>query len=327
MSTLFKSKVRENRKSQVFTSFTSNMTIMTDEIADRLVKAGHHEINISMESADPAILGDIRRGAHFNVAERILANIAKVHRAKERLGKDTPHIAVYSILMRHLVPNTRAFVDALKEAGVNALYFQDLIPNFDGSPPRVDSDQSPEAYEPITTLPKEEIREIIRGIRALADDHFEIHVPRHFEHLDGHWLPPEGILTCFDLWERPMIAVDGTVTPCCYGLRCPELNMGNIHEQHFRDIWFGKRYETLRLQHILNRHPPVCRDCYQMYQVIELPRRPLRQTPDGAPLRHTYPHIFLGKRRFRFGPMLARRILESISRRCFRPPAASRKTP
>lgn len=292
------------RTKGIITSFTTNMTLMTDDMAGRLVMAGHNEINVSMESADPEILNDIRRGAHFNVADRIFENIAKIRRVKDRLGKNTPRINVYAVLMRHLVPGIPGFVKALKEAGVDSLCFQDLISLEDFSPAQNENNDATPLYEPVTTLPEDQLREIIQGIIALADKDFEIIPPRHLEHIEEPDRPPGAIRTCLDLWERPMITVDGTVRACCYASRVPELVMGNIHQDHFRDIWFGERYENLRIQHLFNRHPSACQGCYQLFRIAGWPRSPLWGAGSDTPRDPTYDSFFLGAQSYSLGKIM-----------------------
>lgn len=277
------------------TDFNTNMTIMTDEMAERLVRSGHNHIAVSLESADPGVYAHIRCGGGPNLLARVLENIERIQRAKEKLGRDNPEVVVYAIIMKHTAAHIPELVEALRRRGVRRLAFQDLItaeiPDSVTLP-----DGTPLATESISSWPVEKQRDTLDLIRAQNSDDMEVVPPHYLDYLDGSGPPPLGVRTCLDLWERPMIAVDGVVTPCCYGVGNPHLDMGNIFTASFEDIWFGERFQRLRRQHVTNRHPHVCAHCFQLYQVAEPPSQLKAKPGEQAPWR--YPNTFLGDRAY-----------------------------
>ncbi len=277
------------------TSLITNMTVMSDPMAERLVHSGHGAIGVSIDSNDPEIVARMRRGAKFNVHERIFENMARIEAAKSRLGSETPRVTVFCLIMKHLLPQLPQFVAILKEAGVREIHFSELGTDVLDPEERLPNG-SRFVDEPICTLPREEQLEILRRMQALDDGEMSVVPPQRLEMLAHGEETVFSIQTCVDLWERPAIAADGTVTPCCYAYRKPEFAMGNIHERGFLDIWFGKRFELLRLRHLLNRSPGYCRDCLQRCQIVVYGAGGTAQTrgPAAAP----YTNIFLGPRPF-----------------------------
>lgn len=271
------------------TDFTSNMTIMTDDTAERLVRSGHNFIAVSIDSDDPEVFAAIRHGANL---DRILANIEKIQHARQRLGRNNPQVAVYSILMRHAVPHIARFVQRMKSVGVHKVCFQDLNP-WGISPDKVLPNGAKLADESLVALPDDELRQILASIRAEDKDGMEVLPPHHLDYLDGKGLQPVGVRTCLDLWERPLIDVEGTVTPCCYVIMNKSMVMGNVNEQSFKDIWLGPRFQRLRWQHLTAHYPGICAACPQMYQVVEQPSL-FRDSAQGVS-QNLYPNVFLGK--------------------------------
>jgi radical SAM protein with 4Fe4S-binding SPASM domain len=56
--------------------------------------------------------------------------------------------------------------------------------------------------------------------------------------------------SCKKMWNHCTIFHDGVVVPCDYFLR-EEVNLGNMFSENnssFRDIWFGKEFQTLRFR-------------------------------------------------------------------------------
>ena len=286
------------------TAFITNMTIVNDSMAERLVRAGHDYIFVSIDSMDPAVVASIRRGAPFDVLGRVLDNIERIREVRERLGTTKPVIEVHSILMQHAVSGLPEFVRALKAVGVRKVSFQDLVTAGMDPEERLPSGRR-FAEEPISLLPREQQQEVLTLIQGLSDDEIEVVPPHFLRMLDGPQDHFGGIATCLDLWERPMVRMDGTVKPCCHSVGDPGLDMGNMREQSFREIWFGKRFQELRLQHLTNRRRGLCKDCNELYQVLEPPPSGLARMK--AQRLRPYPNTFLGARPFSFGPGIGER--------------------
>jgi MoaA/NifB/PqqE/SkfB family radical SAM enzyme len=54
----------------------------------------------------------------------------------------------------------------------------------------------------------------------------------------------------------------GAVAPCCQVLgRDDEAVLGHLSEESLRDIWYGKRYESLRDGHRTGNYPDYCKGC------------------------------------------------------------------
>ncbi len=268
------------------TRFNSNMTIMSREMAERLVRAGHGEITVSIDSLDPDRFADIRRGARL---EDVLANVREVNEAKKRLGKDNPQITVTAVVTRSLLADLPGFVAGIKGLGARMLTLSDM--NTDGldlTAPMADG--STLEQQTLRSVPEHKISRAFDEAMRLQDDDFRILVPGGdsggFKTCTNK---SDGILTCAELWECPFVTADGFVTPCCWLPDQSLLCVGDFNTMTFEEIWFGKAYQELRRQHMTGHPPAHCATCQQRFFTFEPPSRLLGK----ATVQRSYTKCFV----------------------------------
>jgi len=274
--------VRYARQRNLWTRFNTNLTLMNEEIAEALVDCGHGEIQVSIETIDPDVYADIRRGARL---DHVLENLQNLIAVKRRKNSETPEINVIAILMKPTIHRVGEFVRTLKGMGVAWLHFIDL--NLSGLSPDIRMrDGTPLRDITLDSLPADEVRAILQEIKSHSAPDFRVSVPYDPE-VPPDWggmahegLRPRGILTCKQLWEMPYITCDGYVTPCCFQ---PAIPLGNLNEKTFREIWFSKQYRHLRLRHLLDKHPHFCRECARLCFTLAAPSKFIDKTDPVNP--------------------------------------------
>lgn len=268
-----------------YTRFNTNFTIFNEEMAERLVRSGHSEIMVSFESIDPELYADIRRGAKL---ADVLRNIEILTETKKRLGMDKPTIFASVVLLqasRNEVPN---LVRQLHDIGVESVNFQGL--NTDGIPEKVHLKNGSRIVDnSLSALPSEEIERITAQIEELADSEVGITVKGDLGGRGSQHTVKTGVRTCKELWTEPYIDSAGKVTPCCFLPDGSLMEMGDLHNNSFEEIWLGNGYETLRKQHLTNQHPKYCRNCQQLNHVVALPPRLSAPSDDTV----IYDEVFL----------------------------------
>ena len=160
------------------TYFNSNMLKMTDEVAERLVAAGHGEIMVSIETTNPERYADIRRNGTI---EDFLAGLERLQRAKQKTGSEYPEVSACCILMKHTLDDIPELVRTLKAYGCRRVHFADLCtyPECECELPMADGTDMRELALP-ATMSEEEIRAKLDEFKALADDDLIITVPGDF---------------------------------------------------------------------------------------------------------------------------------------------------
>jgi len=69
---------------------------------------------------------------------------------------------------------------------------------------------------------------------------------------------------CSDLWRSSVITWDGTMGLCCFDSEC-EYSPGNVFEDTFSSVWFGKRMqEYRRLVLVEKNNIPLCKNCHKV---------------------------------------------------------------
>lgn len=289
--------IRFCKEKKLETYFNSNLTILSDEAAEELVKLQHDRIAVSIDSVDPDLYLWIRPGAKNHSLDRVLKNIEKLAEIKNKQNSKYPIIAVHAILLKSTIPQIPDMVRVLKDCGADMLCFQHLITI--GIPDdRVLPNGKRLKDECAMDIPEEEKKEVLAMMRSLSSEGFEVMPPHDLDYYDEKLPPHEGIVTCFDLWEKPMVLSNGDFMPCCYTVGYHQFFMGNIYETDFQSIWFNDKYKELRWQHVSGKLNPVCAECSQLYQVAHPSIKLfLEGKIDNFQF---YPNPFLGTQKYSF---------------------------
>jgi MoaA/NifB/PqqE/SkfB family radical SAM enzyme len=66
-------------------------------------------------------------------------------------------------------------------------------------------------------------------------------------------------------WFELFVSAEGDCYACCMGEAQPDLKVGNIFEESFSDIWFGRRLREIREAHLCNNFTkyPSCQNCFE----------------------------------------------------------------
>lgn len=68
-------------------------------------------------------------------------------------------------------------------------------------------------------------------------------------------------LPCYEGWSHTVIGPDGAVAPCCF---CEKVDLGNVVDQDFVQIWNGDRYADFRERsmEMAKGGPSICWECH-----------------------------------------------------------------
>ena len=248
----------------IYTRFNTNFTLLSEEAAERLVRCRHSEVMISIESIEPELFADIRRKGDLKT---VLGNMRRLAETKKRLNSDKPVIFVNAVLMKATLHLIDDLFREMKDIGVQQLNFHGL--NTDGLPERARlRDGSRMLDNSLASLDPEEIEEITQKILGLSDDDLPVTINGDLGGRGSSHIKTRATRTCTDLWESPYIDSAGRVTPCCWLPDGDLMSLGDLNDSTFEEIWYGDAYETLRKQHVENKHPDVCKGCQQLTHTL-----------------------------------------------------------
>jgi radical SAM protein with 4Fe4S-binding SPASM domain len=240
-------------------STNTNMTVMTEEQAERCVTSGLHALHVSIDAADPQVYETVRVGAKLPL---VLRNLRRVTAARAQLGEQTPRVSLVAVLMRSTLDGLPDLVSLAAGAGVSAMSVQQLCHDFS-------EDSLPPHYLPMRAFVE---REMLREPdRAHAQDVFAmalaraqqqgvaLRLPRLVPRPHGDHVP--GRMRCDWPWREAYVAYDGQAMPCCMVATPDRQQLGNMVSDGVAAVWNGDAYQRFRERLASSDPPPVCAGC------------------------------------------------------------------
>ena len=255
----FLDMLRELDSRGIAIGFSTNGILVTDEIARELAGLEHlAHINVSIDSPDPDIYREVRRGD----VHRALEGLAKLVRG---VGDDGPLVTVSSLLMARTAESLIRFPEVLQRLGVRHWRVQSMVDwNRDLLSWHLCRGGRPADY--------------LDRIRAEAVDREIDLIFENPERTELESNSPElAVLTyhgksdadegesriCNAPWDAPFVDKDGRVLPCCYGDHTAVL--GDLRDESFDEIWNGPKYRRFREDLVKGGRslPTICANCTQ----------------------------------------------------------------
>jgi radical SAM protein with 4Fe4S-binding SPASM domain len=238
---------------------TSNMTLLSPRRAERCVTSGLAELNISVDSATPAIYERIRVGSRF---DRVGHNVALLQETRRRLNSHEPRPKLVAVLMRQTLDGLPDLVRLAHDWAIEELFVQHLCHDFAES-------SLPAEYWPMREFVDqqtlygqdwEHIERVFAETEAVADDlriQLRLPSPRPNPHPPG----TPGPQRCDWPWVRGYVSYQGLSMPCCTIATPDRFHFGNMADAGVETIWNGPEYHRFRNQLSSEDPPEICRTC------------------------------------------------------------------
>ena len=245
-------------KYEVELNVITNGTLLTPERYE-LMRRRLGRLQVSFDACDRETYEKIRVGAKF---DRVVENIRQ---AAKLTAADNVELMTSSVVMRLNYRKMAEYVEFVAGLGVNSVALQELLINFEAL-----NDWRITGVVPQAEIDAEVERAIEAAKRCKVNLHVGLGTPRVYKYgRQGFKLfkldyLPELVIQrypkmCYQAAMYLKVEPDGSVYPCC---RAPaELNMGNLKEQPFEEIWNGKKYQQLRKEMFTGRYRRCCRGC------------------------------------------------------------------
>jgi radical SAM protein with 4Fe4S-binding SPASM domain len=235
-------------------SLTTNGTLLTRELAGRLLASGLRSISVSVDSPQPRYHDRLRGKGAWKETGKGLRNLLRASR--KRRAKFT--LRLNTVVTRRNYESLATLPDFAREAGFDRLT---LIPLDDPSGRLRLSKQGIQDYnERIAPVLAE--KALAYGLIDSPAQAYPFGVHKaEIEHSKlGHYA--RGLYEsqpCYTPWSHALVTPRGRVYPCCMtrGLSEP---LGDLTEASFHDIWAGAAYRAFR---IASHRPQLeyCRCC------------------------------------------------------------------
>ncbi|MBM3262401.1 MAG: radical SAM protein [candidate division Zixibacteria bacterium] len=200
-------------------TFNSNGVLLKRKNCEKLVQLGADEIAISIDGT--STFKEIRGIP----VEKLIENIKTLHEVKAEYGVTKPEVSIAMVAMRKNVHETVELVDVAASLNVKNMYVAHM-----------------EAHADYL------IEELLFNHVELAQTHFEIARKRAKEVGVNLVLPPldKTEYFCHFPFDSLWVNWDGAVRPCCRAVYADTIQVGNLYETSWKDIWNGPQMKQLR---------------------------------------------------------------------------------
>lgn len=227
-------------KRGIFISLSTNGTLLTKNVIDKICKAEIGGIMVSVGSTKKEIFEKIRKGAKF---EKVMRSIRNLTSELKRNKKKT--IVSFAVtIMKQNLDEAPDFVRLAKEAGAHRVIFQTIQSKEDyvGMYDKKVKEQLID-YE-------EKLKEKIKEAKEIGKK-FGITVVFDEQKSSG----------CVWPWRSMYVTWNGNVTACCKILDYRKPEMGNLLKGDFWRIWNGREYQMFRKLLRKRKAPLACKGC------------------------------------------------------------------
>lgn len=255
--------IRHLKEREVTVLFNSNATLLTPRWQEDLVLSGLDEYRVSLDGADPDTFSRIRGKPLLG---RIVKNLKEFVATKVRLGVDTPRISIWCVAMKENIGEMPHLVRLAADIGVPEVYLQRMTYFEDESARRGVAQAEQAIFNNISEREEAIVAECERLSQEL-DVMFRASgatTPRNSlaaasSAAERPWM------ACMRPWTTAYITANGNALPCCISPFATNdyrnLQLGNVFEQPFAEIWNNKRYRTWRESLLSDSPHKACAGC------------------------------------------------------------------
>jgi MoaA/NifB/PqqE/SkfB family radical SAM enzyme len=237
--------------------------------ADDLVRSGLLAVGISV---DPPNANDTYRGSGvFETCEKV---VREINEAKERLGSSTPQIEIYSTVYEGTYASLRVWAETLRAWRIDTFRLQHqiwlrtaqrpvserMIADAIGDSTFFRSDVDTYCSD---DMPNVDVDVLERELRALESTQYpfrlEFHPPLPVEEMMEFYRNTDfrrrTARPCTLISKYAFVDPRGRLYPCL------TLDMGNVFERPFEEVWNGRKFRAFRRLLHREQRLPLCERC------------------------------------------------------------------
>ncbi len=243
----------------ILVSTNTNLTLLNDRRAELCVTSGLGELHASLDGSTAATYELIRVRAKF---DRVLDNLRRLVKAKQRLGSDTPSIRMVAVAMRLNLRELPDLVRLAHRESIDSVFVQHLCHDFGEA-------SLPAKYRPMRqfvdeqTLQHEDSRRVEESFASARAVAAELGVDLRLPGIHPVPHPPgtPGRERCEWPWTGAYVSYDGLAMPCCMVATPDRVNFGNMAELGAAAVWNGPDCQDFRERLSSDVPPAVCQSC------------------------------------------------------------------
>ncbi len=243
--------MEEIKKQGMMGNVTTNATLMTNELVERIVRMKWDYITISLDSSDEKTNDKLRgRGSY----QGIIRALELLQRWKVELKSEKPVITLHTVLTNKNFRKLKGLFKIADQYGATTVNFTQLM-NLSSSfeKLKLGPKQQKEFQKLIPGLKKEAAK---RNILSNISSYKKEKLVSKSNAMNK--VMKEENIKCYSPFTSMMILANGNVGPCC--LYTPGKEIGNVVKDELKKIWFGKKAEGFR-QMMMQGQLEECKNC------------------------------------------------------------------
>jgi MoaA/NifB/PqqE/SkfB family radical SAM enzyme len=247
--------------------FNTNATLLSEDLAQKLVNSGLDELRVSLDSLSPEIYLRIRGAPSL---DKVIANLKGLSQVQRELQVDYPRVSLWMMGMKGNIHELPDLVRLAAQLGIPDVYLQRLVYHAHES----HSPEATNADRAIFSTHNADIDRIIDEAESVA------RTLKVGLHASGATTAKQSIqksrertpwLQCVRPWTTAYVTVNGNALPCCISpfatLNYQSLILGNVFDQTFGEIWNAGRYQEWR-RRVLGEQPhEACAGCGTLWSL------------------------------------------------------------
>jgi radical SAM protein with 4Fe4S-binding SPASM domain len=212
---------------KVYSITSTNGHYFTNENIEKIIKSGLNKLIISVDGTTQSVYETYRVGGRL---EKVIEGVKLLVSEKQKANSKLPKLVLQFLVTaenEHQINDAKKLANDLK---VDAISFKTAqIYDFEGGNP------------------------LIPVIEKYS---------RYKKQQDGTYKIKSKLKNrCWRMWGQPVVTATGDVVPCCFD-KDANYKMGNLNEQHFKEIWQSENYKNFRKKVFDDRKSiDICQNC------------------------------------------------------------------
>jgi len=246
---------------RVHVLINTNATLLTEDWAHDLIESGLDELRVSLDSVRPETYHLIRG---VPLLPRVMANLARFAGVQRRQQAGGPQVSLWMMALRENLADLPGLIRFAAEVGVPEVYLQRLVYNTDDR----DAPGWLAAGHAVFGSFDAQVDEMMAEGEVLAQSlgvalrASGATTPRHSL---GRQPAARPWAACLRPWTTAYITANGNALPCCLApfatMHYPDLILGNVHDNHFDEIWNARPAQTWRTRLLSDDPFEPCAGC------------------------------------------------------------------
>lgn len=211
----------------------TNGTLLNRDICEQLLYSKPDTLKVSLWATSQKEFEQNYPGTPKHVFSRIVEGLSTLSDLKKVKGASVPEIILYFVINRNNYKSVNSAVDLALNTRCDGVYFS-IMHDLSG---KVDS----------LVLGKDEIHRVDDDLKQIEKRLNHLHLMHNIKSVRFRYQIGKFVLNripCYISWFHVRVRLDGHIFPC---IRCaPEMDLGNVHKQPFKEIWNGMAIRAFR---------------------------------------------------------------------------------